>query len=44
MRLRRIVVTALLCLFPAAATAPVSSPLAADNPIVLENQQPGSNG
>src|SRR5438445_3802236 len=44
MRLRRIVVTALLCLFPAAATAPVSSPLAADNPIVLENQKPGSNG
>src|SRR5438034_2910474 len=44
MRLRRIVVTARLCLFAWAATAPVSSPLAADNPIVLENQQPGSSG
>src|SRR5213594_4856290 len=44
MRLRRIVVTALLSLFVWAATAPASSPLAADNPIVLENQQPGSTG
>src|SRR2546428_958950 len=42
MRLRRIVVTSLLSLF--AWAAPASSPLAADNPIVLENQQPGSNG
>ena len=40
MRLRRIVVTALLGLF--AWTVPASSTLAADNPIVLENQQPGS--
>src|SRR5881296_4286654 len=44
MRLRRIVVTALLSLFVWAATALVSSPRAADNPIVLENQQPGSTG
>ena len=44
MRLRRIVVAALLCLFSSAATVPVSSTLAADNPIVLENQQPGSSG
>src|SRR5213594_1553202 len=42
MRLRRIVVTALLSLF--AGVAPASSQLAADNPIVLENQQPGSSG
>src|SRR5207245_10327632 len=42
MRLRRIVVTALLGLFAWTATA--SSQLAADNPIVLENQQPGSSG
>src|SRR5438309_7083183 len=42
MRPRRIVVTALL--FAWTASAPASSPLAADNPIVLENQQPGSNG
>src|SRR5437867_2154718 len=40
MRLRRIVVTALLSLFAWAASA--STPLADDNPIVLENQQPGS--
>src|SRR5438309_1584293 len=42
MRLRRIVVTALLSLF--AGVAPASSQLAADNPIVLENQQPGASG
>jgi len=42
MRPRRIVVTALL--FAWAASAPASSPLAADNPIVLENLQPGSTG
>src|SRR5437667_12838190 len=42
MRPRRIVVTALLSLF--AGVAPASSQLAADNPIVLENQQPGSSG
>src|SRR5438309_9446398 len=42
MRLRRIVVTALLSLF--AGVAPASSQLAADNPIVLENQQHGSSG
>src|SRR5438445_2600086 len=42
MRPRRIVVTALL--FAWTASAPASSPLAADTPIVLENQQPGSNG
>src|SRR5213593_462824 len=42
MRLRRIVVTTLLSLF--AGVAPASSQLAADNPIVLENQQPGSSG
>src|SRR5436309_8704623 len=42
MRLRRIVVTTLLSLF--AWTVPASSTLAADNPIVLENQQPGSYG
>ena len=42
MRMRRVVVTALL--FAWTASAPSSSPLAADNPIVLENQQPGSNG
>src|SRR3989475_25538 len=41
MRLRRIVVTALLGLF--ALMVPASSTLAADNPIFLENQQPGSN-
>src|SRR5437773_8216945 len=40
MRLRRIVVTALLGLF--AWTVQASSTIAADNPIVLENQQPGS--
>src|SRR5438093_3928240 len=43
MRLRRILVIARLCLFAWVATAPASSPLAADNPIVLENQQPGSS-
>src|SRR5213594_1932658 len=42
MRLRRIVVTALLGLF--AWTVPASSTLAVDNPIVLENQQPGDGG
>src|SRR5213594_4109322 len=42
MRLRRIVVTTLLSLF--AGVAPASSQLAPDNPIVLENQQPGSSG
>jgi N,N-dimethylformamidase beta subunit-like protein/IPT/TIG domain-containing protein len=41
MRLRRIVVTALLSLF--AWMVPASSTLAVDNPIVLENQQPGSS-
>src|SRR3989454_699485 len=44
MRLRRIVVTALLSLFAWAASTPASSPPAADNPIVLENQHRGSNG
>src|SRR5438105_3170443 len=43
MRLRRIVVTALLGLFAWAATTTASAQLAANNPIVLENQQPGSS-
>jgi len=41
--MRRIVVTAMLGLCAWAALAPASSTLAADNPIVVENQQPGSN-
>src|SRR5438270_3272591 len=43
MRLRRTVVRALLCLCAWAATTPASAQLAANNPIVLENQQPGSS-
>ena len=44
MRMRRVVVTALLSLFAWAASTPASSPPAADNPIVLENQHRRSNG
>src|SRR5437899_10057126 len=43
MQLKRIAVAAVLGLFASAIMAPASSTLAADNPIVTENQQPGSS-